>query len=57
MVSKYHFSSKQKIYFSTLHFDEILMLKFENLKHREETNARKIGENDVGDKKKCLRNI
>jgi hypothetical protein len=33
------------------------MLKFENLKHREETNVQKIRENDVGDKKKCLRNI
>ena len=33
------------------------MLKFENSKHWEETNARKIREHDVGDKKKCLRNI
>ena len=41
------------ISFSTLHFVKILMLKFENLKHREETNPRKIRENDVGDKKKC----
>ena len=47
------FSSKQIISFSTLHFVKILMLKFENLKHREETNPRKIRENDVGDKKKC----
>ena len=34
------------------------MLKFENVKHREEINAGKIRENDVDDKKeKCLRNI
>ena len=32
------------------------MLKSEKLKHREETNARKIRENDMGDKKKYLRN-
>ena len=32
------------------------MLKSEKLKNREETNARKIRENDMGDKKKYLRN-
>ena len=42
-----------KLPYSTLHFNEIFML-FENLKHREETNGRKIHENDLGDKKKCL---
>ena len=46
------FHENKKKSFSTLHFDEIFTLKFENLKH-----AREIRENDVGDKKKCLRNV
>ena len=51
------FCQNKRISFSTLHLDKIFKLKFEYLKHREETNGRKIHENDLGDKKKCLRDI
>ena len=45
------FHQNKRISFSTLHFDEIFKLKFENFKHREEANARKSRENDMGGKK------
>ena len=44
------FHQNKETSFSTLHFDEILVLK-------EEKNAQEIRENVVVDKKKCLRNI
>ena len=49
-----NFFFRQRVSFSTLHFDEIFMLMSESLKHRERKKNR---ENVAVDEKKSLRNI
>ena len=53
------FRQNKRVYFSTLHFDEIFILQWIFLvsTFKEEKFAQKNRENVVVDNKKCLRNI